>query len=210
MNDPIRRPRQPAKAIPSRIERMDSEEFIQLLRQNIWLILAVVATVMGATAWYLSRQTPIYTAHSAMALTNSEVRISQIDTQMEVYDLTRARVETELDRLRSRNFAEEVAKSLDLFQNTEFLPLTEDGPPLGSIERARAVIDKLLRAYSLQRTGESLVISIMVDAEQPQLAADIANAVVDSFISLSVAQQVADLENRPSTCAARSKRPANS
>lgn len=194
MNDPIRRPRQPAKAIPSRIERMDSEEFIQLLRQNIWLILAVVATVMGATAWYLSRQTPIYTAHSAMALTNSEVRISQIDTQMEVYDLTRARVETELDRLRSRNFAEEVAKSLDLFQNTEFLPLTEDGPPLGSIERARAVIDKLLRAYSLQRTGESLVISIMVDAEQPQLAADIANAVVDSFISLSVAQQVADLE----------------
>ena len=195
MNDPIRRPRQPAKAVPTRIERMDSEEFIQLLRQNVWLILAVVAMVMGATAWYLSRQTPTYTAQSAMALTNSEVRISQVDTQMEVYDLTRARVETELDRLRSRNFAEDVAKSLNLFGNTEFLPLSENGPPLDSIERGRAVIDKLLGSYSLQRTGESLVISIMAEAEQPQLAADIANGVVNSFIALSVAQQVSDLEN---------------
>ena len=41
MNDPIRRPRQPTKPVPSRIERMDSEEFIQLLRQNVWLILVV-------------------------------------------------------------------------------------------------------------------------------------------------------------------------
>ncbi len=194
MNDPIRRPRQPAKPVPSRVERMDSEEFIQLLRQNVWMILAVVAAVMAGTVWYLSRQTPVYTAQSAMALTNSEVRISQVDTQMQVYDLTRTRVETELDRLRSRNFAEEVAKSLNLFGNTEFLPLTENGPPLDSIERGRAVIDKLLGSYSLQRTGESLVISVMAEAEQPQLAADIANGVVGSFIAQSTAQQASDLE----------------
>lgn len=194
MNDPIRRPRQPTKSVPSRIQRMDSEEFIQLLRQNIWLILAVVAMVMGGTAYYLSRQTPVYTAQSAMALTNSEVRMSQVDTQLEVYDLTRARVETELDRLRSRNFAEHVAKSLDLFHNTEFLPLTENGPAMDSIERGRAVIDKLLGSYSLQRSGESLVISIMADAEQPQLAADIANGVIQSFIAVSAAQQVEVIE----------------
>ncbi|NHF73092.1 GumC family protein [Paracoccus xiamenensis] len=173
---------------------MDSGELIQLLRQNVWLILLVVAAVMAGTAWYLSRETPVYTGEAAMALTNSEVRISQVDTQMEVYDLTRARVETELDRLRSRNFAEEVAESLNLYGNTEFMPLTEDGPPLDSIERARAVVDKVLGSYSLQRTGESLVISIMAEAEQPQLAADIANGVVNSFISLSAAQQVTDLE----------------
>ena len=194
MNDPIRRPRQPTKPVPTRIERMDSEEFIQLLRQNVWLILAVAAVVMAGTAWYLQRETPVYTAQSAMALTNSEVRISQVDTQMEVYDLTRARVETELDRLRSRSFAEEVAKSLDLFDDTAFMPLGPNGPALGSLERGRAVIDKLLGSYSLQRTGESLVISVMADAEQPQMAANIANAVVESFIRLSAAQQISEIE----------------
>ncbi|MFD1794961.1 AAA family ATPase [Paracoccus aurantiacus] len=195
MNDPIRRrPRQPVKAAPARVERMDSEEFMQLLRRNIWLILVVVLLVIGGTAAYLMRQTPLYSAQSAMALTNSEVRISQIDTQMEVYDLTRARVETELDRLRSRSFAEDVASRLDLFANTEFLPVTEDGPPLGSSERARAVIDKLLKSYSVQRTGESLVITIMAEAAYPQLAADIANGVVNAFIDQSVTRQVEGIE----------------
>ncbi|WBU63461.1 GumC family protein [Paracoccus aerodenitrificans] len=179
---------------PARAQRMDSEEFIQLMRRNIWMLLSVAALVMGGTYFYLSRQPPLYSSESAMALTNSEVRISQVDTQLEVYDLTRARVETELDRLRSRNFAEHIAKALNLFDNTIFLPIEEGDPRLGSNERARDVVDKVLGAYELERSGESLVISIRSKANSPELAASIANGVVDSFIETSVNQQVETLE----------------
>ena len=109
---------------------------------------------------------------------NSELRISQVDTQLESYELTRARVETEMDRLRSRSFAERVAGKLDLFKDTSYLPVGENGPKLGSPERKRAVVDKLLQSYEPQRSGESLVIYIEAHANTPDLAARIANGVV--------------------------------
>lgn len=177
-----------------RTERLDSEEFVQLLRRNIWLILLVVVIVMGGTFFYLQRQTPMYRAESAMALTTSEVRISQVDTQMEVYDLTRARVETELDRLRSRNFVERVADGLDLFKDPTFLPESDGNAPIGSPERKREVVDKILGSYQLERSGESLVISVIAESTSPQRSADIANAVVKAFVNASVDDQTEVIE----------------
>lgn len=194
MNSPARPPRTSCRHGVSRTERLDSEEFVQLLRRNFWLILVMVASVMGATYAYLSRQTPVYRAESAMALTTSEVRISQINTQMEVYDLTRARVETELDRLRSRDFAERIAAGLDLFQDPAFLPASEGGPAIDSPKRKRAVVDKVLSSYRLERSGESLVIAVIAELTSPERAADIANAVIKAFVNSSIANQTAGIE----------------
>ena len=194
MNSPARPPRTNRRHGASRTERLDSEEFVQLLRRNFWLILVMVASVMGATYAYLSRQTPVYRAESAMALTTSEVRISQINTQMEVYDLTRARVETELDRLRSRDFAERIAAGLDLFQDPAFLPASDGGPAIDSPRRKRAVVDKVLSSYRLERSGESLVIAVIAESTSPERAADIANAVIKAFVNSSIANQTAGIE----------------
>lgn len=194
MNSPARTKHSGLRPNPARSERLDSEEFIQLLRRNLWLIVLVVIIVMGGTYAYLLRQTPMYRAQSAMALTTSEVRISQVDTQMQVYDLTRARVETELDRLRSRNFVERVADGLDLFKDPTFLPESDGGPAIGSPERARQVVDKVLGSYKLERSGESLVISVIAESTSAKRAADIANAVVKAFINASVESQTEGIE----------------
>ncbi|WBU56499.1 GumC family protein [Paracoccus sediminicola] len=194
MNSPSRPHRAAMRAAPPRSERIDSEEFVQLLRRNAWLILTVVILVMAATFFYLSRQTPMYRAQAAMALTTSEVRISQVNTQLEVYDLTRARVETEEDRLRSRNFAERVADGLDLFKDPSFLPESEGNPALGTPERRRAVVDKVLSSYRTSRSGESLVITIIAEATSPELSARIANAVVKAFVNSSVDSQTQTIE----------------
>lgn len=194
MNSPPRTSRVSIRQPSAKTERLDSEEFVQLLRRNFWLIGAVVFLVMGGTYFYLSRQTPMYRAEAAMALTTSEVRISQVNTQMEVYDLTRARVETELDRLRSRNFVERVADGLDLFGDPTFLPESEGGPAVGSPDRAREVVDKVLGSYKLERSGESLVISIIAESTSPERAADIANAVVKAFVNASVESQTEGIE----------------
>jgi succinoglycan biosynthesis transport protein ExoP len=177
-----------------RSDRLDGGQLIQMLGRSWRLIILVVVAVVGITALYLSRQEPVYRAVSAMALMNSELRISQVDTQLESYELTRARVETEMDRLRSRSFAERVAAKLDLFKDTSYLPVGENGPALGSPERRRAVVDKLLQSYEPQRSGESLVIYIEAHANSAALAAGIANGVVESFIRQSVEAQVQTIE----------------
>lgn len=189
MNEPIRPWNIAAASGPRRSDRLDGEQLIQTLARSWLLILMVTALVVGATAIYLSRQTPVYRAVAAMALMNSELRISQVDTQLESYELTRARVETEMDRLRSRSFAERVADKLDLFGDTTYLPVDEGDPAVGTPERRRAVVDKLLSSYQPQRTGESLVIHIEAQASTASMAARIANGVVETFIGQSIEAQ---------------------
>lgn len=179
-------------------DRLDADELMQLLRRNLWLMLLVVAAVMAATAAYLSVQPEEYRARAAMVLTNKEIRVNQIDTQLQSSDLTRTRIETELDVLRSRNFASRVAEDLRLFANPAFVTpqdlISEDGSHLAadlpaetaqSPDHRRAVVDKLLSSYSLHRSGESLVITVQAEALSAPLAADIANGVVTSFVSMS-------------------------
>lgn len=179
-------------AAPSRLrrsDRLDGEQLVQTLSQSWLLIIVVVVLVVGTTAIYLSRQIPVYRAVAAMALTNSELRISQVDTQLESYELTRARVETEMDRLRSRSFVERVADKLDLFKDTTYLPIGEGDPAVGTSERRRAVVDMLLSSYQPQRSGESLVIHIEAHASSAIMAARIANGVVETFIGQSIEAQ---------------------
>lgn len=177
-------------------ERLDTDELMQLMRRNLWLMIVIALAVTGATAAYLSMRIPVYRTQGAMVLTNSEIRMSQIDTQLQSYELTRARVETELDVLRSRSFAEQVARSIGLFDDPEFLPLPP-GPenPDTSVEHARAVIEKLLASYMLRRNGESLVITVQAEATTPELAARIANGVLVSFIELSRTRQTSIIDS---------------
>lgn len=177
-----------------RSDRLDGEQLMRMLARNWRLIFAVVVLVVGGTALYLSRQVPVYRAVAAMALMNSELRVSQVDTQLESYELTRARVETEMDRVRSRSFAERVAKKLDLFKDTAYLPVGEGDPAVGTPERRRAVVDKLLASYQPQRSGESLVIHIEAHASTASMAARIANGVVEGFIRQSVEAQFEAIE----------------
>lgn len=195
MNGTIIRPQDLAiQTEAPRSDRLDGGQLMQMLGRNWRLIFLTVALVVGVTALYLSRQDPVYRSVSAMALMNSEVRISQVDTQLESYELTRARVETEMDRLVSRSFAARVAGKLDLFKDTAYLPVGENGPKLGTPERKRAVIDKLLTSYQPQRSGESLVIYIEAHDDDPTMAARIANGVVEAFIRQSIEAQAETIE----------------
>ena len=182
-------------AAEARSERLDTDELMQLMRRNLWLMIVIALAVTGATAAYLSTRIPIYRTQGAMVLTNSEIRMSQIDTQLRSYELTRARVETELDVLRSRSFAEQVAKSIGLFDDPEFLVQTTGDSDEERVEHARAVIEKLLASYMLHRNGESLVITVQAEATTPDLAARIANGVVVSFIELSRTRQTSIIDS---------------
>lgn len=179
---------------PGRTDRLEVDDVLQLIRRNLGMMALVVIAVVGLTLLYLSRQSDLYRAQAEMALTNSEIRISQIDAQLETYDLTTARVETQMDILRSRNFAEKVATDLNLFDNMVFLPPPEDGPARTPEARRRATLDRLMNSYSLHRSGESLVLTVQAEAPDAELAADIANGIVTGFIELSVENQAEVIE----------------
>ena len=172
-----------------------AEDILNLVRRNIWLILAICATTLAVTAGYLSVQPDIYRAQAAMELTNSEVRLSQIDAQFESYELNSARIATVMDVLRSRNFAQTVATNLKLFDNRTFLPLPKEGPKPDKDTWKRMVVDHLLASYSVHRAGESLVITIQAEAQDPQMAARLANGLVQNFVEMTVRDQTKVIDN---------------
>jgi len=172
-----------------------AEDVLNLVRRNIWLIVAVCAASLAVTAGYLSVQPDLYRAQAAMELTNSEVRLSQIDAQFESYELNSARIATVMDVLRSRNFAQTVATNLDRFDNQPFLPRPEDQPRPDKEIWKRMVVDHLLASYSVHRAGESLVITIQTEAQDPQTAARLANGIVRNFVETSVRDQAKVIDN---------------
>lgn len=180
---------------PGRGNGVNAEDVLNLVRRNVWLILAVCAATLTLTAAYLSGQPDIYRAQAAMELTNSEVRLSQIDSQFESYELNSARIATVMDVLRSRNFAQTVATNLELFDNRTFLPLPETGPRPDKETWKRMVVDHLLASYSVHRAGESLVITIQAEAYDPQTAARLANGLVRNFVETSVRDQAKVIDN---------------
>lgn len=163
-----------------------------LIHRQILPISAVIVTILVVTAMALWQMPDRFTARAAMVLTVSEARISRTNSQLEVFDLTSARVQTEIDVLRSRDFAADVAQSLDLFHHPEFAGGTNTDPITPEVKAQ--VIDRLLASYSLFRTGESLVINVDAEASAPALAAAIANAVVATYIRNSVSDERIQIE----------------
>ena len=71
MNAPMREGPVPSQFAPPG-GGFRAEDILNLLRRNIWLIVAICATTLAVTASYLSVQPDIYRAQAAMELTDRQ------------------------------------------------------------------------------------------------------------------------------------------
>lgn len=165
----------------------ETNDFINiwlLLRRNLLVIFLLVVGAVSATAFYMSTIPDQYRSDAQMVLALTETRFSESTGQLETYELNRSSVETELARLRSRDFAEQVADRLGLFDDPSFVRRAPgaDSEADEEIHRA-AVTDKVLSSYSVSRAGESLAISIEGRSTSPVLAAALPNTVIAVYIA---------------------------
>ncbi|WP_170341697.1 GumC family protein [Ruegeria arenilitoris] len=171
-------------AIASQHETNDFINIWLLLRRNLLVIFLLVVGAVSATAFYMSTIPDQYRSDAQMVLALTETRFSESTGQLETYELNRSSVETELARLRSRDFAEQVADRLGLFDDPSFVRRAPgaDSEADEEIHRA-AVTDKVLASYSVSRAGESLAISIEGRSTSPVLAAALPNTVIAVYIA---------------------------
>lgn len=155
------------------------------LKRHMLLIVGIVALFLVGATLVLNNLERRYKAQSTVVLAQLGTRVSTTEVQIESFELSRVAIETELDVLKSRVFAAEVAAALNLYDNYSFVPPSnpESGEPPEL--RNERVVDKLLAAYRVIRQGESLAIKIETDANSPQLAADIANTIARTYIAES-------------------------
>ncbi|MEL7211921.1 MAG: AAA family ATPase [Pseudomonadota bacterium] len=174
-------------------ERMGLEGLLTILRRQALIAITLIVVIMAAATFYLRTVEESYATRATIVLTPSETRISRTAAQLESFDVSRSIVETELDVLRSRQFAAEVAAQLDLATHPVFVPAS-DNPTISATERLAQIVDKLLASYSVSRSGESLAIEIVAETPDPELTAAIANGVAETYIRRSEQSQRREIQ----------------
>lgn len=166
-------------------------------RRRLGLISAVVlGCALLATVALLSI-TEIYTATSTLVLERKDVRPFETDAATQTLERDRSAAETEMDVLRSRQFAGRIVDRLDLMRDPEFNSYAAENVanttaasgdiqvPTSDILHDRA-ISKLLSQISVSRTGESLAVNVAVSNWRPDIAAKIANTIAELYVESSL------------------------
>jgi len=183
---------------------LDLKAIIALLRRQIRLIVLTVAVFLGVALIYLFSVTPMFTASTLILVDPAQRNLLDPTEPLSVSATAAdARVDSEVEILRSDAIALAVLDNQNLLRDPEF------GPQIGLMDRVQqavgfevetrgsgeALVQGVLRrfgdAVSVRRVGLTYIISVSVESEDPDRAARLANALAETFIAAQVEAKVA-------------------
>jgi capsular exopolysaccharide synthesis family protein len=185
----------------------DTLELVQywnvLLRRR-WIVLATLGAVLLATVAVTVRQTRIYSAVCTIIIDNQAPRVLDAQQVQDVVEsgsgtawLSRDYFETQIKILTSRAVATRVAERLALGSNIAFLGLEEVKDPAEQ-ERLRKGVDAVglvQGKLKVEPVKDSRVLRLVVEDRNPELAAAIANAFAEAYITESLAVRSSTTRN---------------
>lgn len=156
---------------------VDLRQYVNVVWRRKWLILAIVAVVVGSVAAVMIPAPFIYRATATMLIESKDAYVVSIQ---DVYGAEARGLEyyqTQYEILKSRPVVAKVIDALAL-QNVPELAQYED-----KIVLSRAALEeRYLHQLRISPVPRSHLVKISFDARDPQLAAAIANAHADAFI----------------------------
>lgn len=180
---------------------LDLRNLIGLLRRRLRLIAIVTLVVTGLAGLAVFSLTPKYSASALVLIDTSQKNLLNPATGA-VAEIDSARVDSEIEILKSPAVLLKVIADLKLVQDTEFgvkLGLTDRimaflqiaQPTLPTGEAAVGyVLNGLKNAVGVERLGSTNLISATLTSEDPARAAEIANAWTNAYIREQVAAKV--------------------
>jgi polysaccharide biosynthesis transport protein len=171
---------------------------VGFIRRQFFVVLSVVPLMVGLAAVYLFTTPPLYSGQAKLMIDTGKVELFKQSILGE-NPFTWAMMDSQLEILKSENFALSIVRNLHLTQDPEFV-----GPNRGLIDIARNLISNLFRSnqnepeseleltrralqvfdsrLKVSRVEMTYAIEIRFQSIDPVRAAQIANAVADGFI----------------------------
>ena len=175
---------------------VDVQALFGLLARQLRLIIISVATVLALAVIALLLMTPIYSATALILVDPSHKNLLEPDQLPASAVGDSARVDSEVEILRSDSILLRVIEAENLLADDEFgassgglgrfLPVFRpqaDGEINGTLERLR-------NAVSAQRRGLTYVIAVGVGSRDPEKSARLANALTGAYIAEQLASKV--------------------
>jgi uncharacterized protein involved in exopolysaccharide biosynthesis len=164
------------------LERRTLRDYYVIIREHIWLALAVSVLVSVSLGYYLARQTPVYSSTSTLQFQRPE----RVVTSEAVSDTTirgDADINTYLQLLGSARLRARIAES---FTPVEVAVLQK--PYLANLQPG--VIPPspgmLINDVSIEAVRNSLLVTVTARAQSAESAALVANRFVEEFIDFLI------------------------
>jgi capsular exopolysaccharide synthesis family protein len=180
----------------------DLRALLGLLRRQFRLIvltIIVIVAVAGVAAFTL---TPIYSATSLILVDPSDKNLLEPENTSPLSASASTRIDSEVEILRSDSLLLDVVETEGLAQSSEWSPAPRwwsavlqfvglaERPALAPYETTTATLANLRRDYSVERRALTQVIALRVRSQNPQVAAQLANAIAETYIARQVASKV--------------------
>lgn len=175
-------------------QEIDIRGIVNLLRRRLRLILATLVVCLGIAGIALFALTPIYSASALVLVDTSRNALIDPDAQVSSASSENARVDSEVEILRSDTVLLDVIDRLGLLSDEEFgvrldwrdqalafLRLADADLPQGDAA-LQSVLGRVKSAVSVQRRGLTYLISVQARSEQPRKAAELANSLAQAYI----------------------------
>jgi uncharacterized protein involved in exopolysaccharide biosynthesis len=184
---------------------LDTGVLARALWRRAWLLILLSALAAAGTYYALGFVEPLYTADTSILIEERESPLTRSRNQAAptATEFDETAIQSQVQVLRSRNIAEVVIDRLDLTRRPGFDPATRPSL-IGSVlvllgvkqhpadeTIRRRVMESYFERLSVYPVPKSRVISIEFAAPTPTEAAEVANAVAQTFVDL---QQDAERE----------------
>ncbi len=184
-------------------ETIDIRSLLAMLKRQLRLIIITVFLFVGIAGIYLSTSTPLYRSTALIYVdpSNKNLLDPTLSTPRSASS-DNARVESEVEIIRSNTVALDVVQKASLITDTEF------GPQLSSIDKLkiwvgmesdtqidgartlRSVVNRLRESTSVSRRGLTYLINVSVTSADPEKAAMLANQTANSYIEQQVKSKI--------------------
>ena len=197
-------PQQPA---PMDDDFIDLGRLFRAVMRHKWGILGLAFAITLATGLFVFSMEPVYEASASIVLESEEANVVNVE---QVYSLGTGRYEytlTQFEILKSRSLAERVVRKLRLYEHPDFLPKEEEveepwfsfdfksllpaakqAPPVQLTEEEKreqliqSITDVVAGGLTVTPVEYSFVVYLGFESTNPQLAAQIVNAIAQEFI----------------------------
>lgn len=172
-------------------------DLLSLLWRRRWIVAATIVGIIALTVIGLVLTTPKYTSTALILVEPRVNRVADSTSVLSGLPADFETIQTELEVIRSHGLLRKVVRDQSLIKDPEFnsglkpvwfgkrllrsLFAGDDPPPMiEDIERGAT--DALAGGTRASSSGRSRVMSLTVEAESPEKAARLANAVADAYL----------------------------
>ena len=186
-------------------ETIDIKDLLSILQRQARLIGVTIFVFLTLAFLFLARAVPLYTATALIEVDPAgRSLLDPQDTQRAAATMADARLESEVEKLRSSSLALDTIRDTELYLTEEFgvsLSLTDRAkqaiglelpePPTG-LQVVQATLGRFNDAMSVRRRGLTYLVAVSFTSENPTRAAEVANAHAQTYIRRQLDAKVQD------------------